>query len=140
MAVRLGLEVGPKAIVRVAHRLGIESDLSANPSIALGTSEVTPLEIVTAYAAFANGGIGVQPEIISKVKTASGKLLYQRKGASNGRVIDPTYVAMMNTMMQETLLTGTARKALIKSRESKSSPSGLSTPPAPSTIKIGKRF
>ncbi len=111
VAVRLGLEIGPKTIVRVAHRLGIASGLSANPSIALGTSEVTPLEIVTAYAAFANGGIGVQPQIISRVKTASGKLLYQRKGASNGRVIDPAYVAMMNTMMQETLLTGTARKA-----------------------------
>ncbi len=113
VAVRLGLEVGPKAIVRVAHRLGIASDLSANPSIALGTSEVTPLEIVTAYAAFANSGIGVQPQIISRVKTASGKLLYQRKSASNGRVIDPNYVAMMNTMMQETLLTGTARKASV---------------------------
>jgi penicillin-binding protein 1A len=110
VAVRLGLEVGPKAIVRVAHRLGIVSDLEANPSIALGTSEVTPLEIVTAYAAFANGGIGVQPQIISRVKTTSGKLLYQRKGTSNGRVIDPNYVAMMNSMMQETLLTGTARK------------------------------
>lgn len=111
VAVRLGLEVGPKAIARLAHRLGIMSELDANPSIALGTSEVTPLEIVTAYTAFANGGIGVQPQIIAKVKTASGKLLYQRKGASNGRVIDPTYVAMMNRMMQETLLTGTARKA-----------------------------
>jgi penicillin-binding protein 1A len=111
VAVRLGLEVGPKAIVRVAHRLGIVSDLSVNPSIALGTSEVTPLEMVTAYAAFANGGIGVQPQIISRVKSASGKLLYQRKGASNGRVIDPNYVPMMNTMMQETLLTGTAHKA-----------------------------
>ncbi|MGH6856559.1 MAG: transglycosylase domain-containing protein, partial [Methylocella sp.] len=113
VAVRLGLEVGPKAIVRVAHRLGIASDLSANPSIALGTSEVTPLEITTAYVPFANGGIGVQPRIISRVKTASGKLLYQRKRASNGRVIAPNYVAMMNTMMQETLLTGTARKAAV---------------------------
>ncbi|HEY4847595.1 MAG TPA: PBP1A family penicillin-binding protein [Methylocella sp.] len=113
VAVRLGLEVGPKAIVRVAHRLGIASDLSANPSIALGTSEVTPLEIVTAYVPFANGGIGVQPQIIAKVKTASRKLLYQRKGASNGRVIDPNHVAMMTTMMQETLFTGTARKASV---------------------------
>lgn len=110
VAVRLGLEVGPKAIVKVAHRLGIVSDLSVNPSIALGTSEVTPLEIVTAYAPFANGGIGVQPQIIAKVRTAGGKLLYQRKRFSNGRVIDPNYVAMMNTMLQETLLTGTARK------------------------------
>ena len=111
VAVRLGLEAGPKAVAAVAHRLGITSELSVNPSIALGTSEVTPLEIVSAYAAFANGGIGVQPQIISRVKTASGKLLYQRKVTSNGRVIDPTYVAMMNAMMQETLLTGTARKA-----------------------------
>ena len=111
VAVRLGLEAGPKAVAAVAHRLGITSELSVNPSIALGTSEVTPLEIVGAYAAFANGGIGVQPQIISRVKTASGKLLYQRKVTSNGRVIDPTYVAMMNAMMQETLLTGTARKA-----------------------------
>jgi penicillin-binding protein 1A len=110
VAVRLGVEVGPKAIIKTAHRLGIVSELTPNASIALGTSEVTPLELVTAYAPFANGGIGVQAQIISKVKTSAGKLLYQRKGASNGRAIDPAYVAMMNTMMQETLLTGTARK------------------------------
>ena len=111
VAVRLGLEVGPKAVETVAHRLGIASELAVNPSLALGTSEVTPLELVSAYAPFANGGIGVQPLIIWKVKTAAGKLLYQRRGASNGRVIDPNYVGMMNSMLQETLLTGTARKA-----------------------------
>ena len=81
------------------------------PSIALGTSDVTPLEMVSAYAAFANGGIGVQPHVIARVRTADGKLLYARRNANFGRVIDPQYVAMMNAMMQETLLTGTARKA-----------------------------
>ncbi|HXW20268.1 MAG TPA: PBP1A family penicillin-binding protein [Roseiarcus sp.] len=111
VAVRLGLEVGPKTVVRTAHRLGIVSDLEPNASIALGTSEVSPLELVTAYAAFANGGIGVQSHVISKVRTANGKLLYVRKNSSFGRVIDPQHVAMMNTMMQETLLTGTAHKA-----------------------------
>jgi penicillin-binding protein 1A len=111
VAVRLGLEAGPKAVAKVAHRLGIASDLAINPSLALGTSEVTPLELVSAYVPFANGGIGVQPQIISKVKTATGKVLYQRRGASNGRVVEPAYVAMMNSMLQETLLTGTARKA-----------------------------
>ncbi len=111
VAVRLGLEVGPKAVVRTAHRLGIASELEANASIALGTSEVTPLELVTAYAAFANGGIGVQPHVIARVRTANGKQLYLRRNASNGRVIEPQYVAMMNAMMEETLLTGTARKA-----------------------------
>ena len=111
VAVRLGLEVGAKAVVRTAHRLGVVSDLSPNASIALGTSEVTPLELVAAYAPFANGGIGVQPHVIARVRTADGKLLYTRRNASFGRVIDPQYVAMMNTMMEETLLTGTAHKA-----------------------------
>jgi len=111
VAVRLGVETGAKAVANVAHRLGITSDLQVNASIALGTSEVTPLELVGAYVPFANGGIGVQPHIVTKVRTATGKLLYQRKGASNGRVIDQQYVPMMNAMMQETLLTGTARKA-----------------------------
>ncbi|HEY3624286.1 MAG TPA: PBP1A family penicillin-binding protein [Roseiarcus sp.] len=111
VAVRLGLEVGPKTVVAVAHRLGITSDLEAVPSIALGSSDVTPLEMVSAYAAFANGGLGVQPHVIARVRTANGKQLYARRNASFGRVIDPQYVAMMNQMMQETLLTGTARKA-----------------------------
>ena len=111
VAVRLGLEVGAKTVMRTAKRLGITSELQANASLALGTSEVTPLEMVTAYAPFANGGIGVQPHVITKIRTADGKLLYQRKGSSNGRIIEPQYVAMMNAMMQETLLTGTARKA-----------------------------
>jgi penicillin-binding protein 1A len=110
VAVRLGLEVGPKTVVRTAHRLGITSELEPNASIALGTSAVTPLELVSAYDAFANGGIGVQPHVIARVRTANGRLLYTRKNANFGRVIDPQYVAMMNTMMEETLLTGTARK------------------------------
>ena len=66
VAVRLGLEVGPKTVAAVAHRLGITSELEPNATIALGTSAVTPLEMASAYAAFANGGIGVQPHVISK--------------------------------------------------------------------------
>jgi penicillin-binding protein 1A len=111
VAVRLGMEVGPKTVVRTAHRLGITSELEPNASIALGTSAVTPLELVAAYDAFANGGVGVQPHVIARVRTANGKLIYARKNANFGRVIDPQYVAMMNSMMEETLLTGTARKA-----------------------------
>ena len=111
VAVRLGQEVGPKAVAATAHRLGIASDLNPNATIVLGTSEVTPLELVGAYAPFANGGIGVQPHVISKVRTADGKLLYQRKGSGYGRIIEPQYVSMMNAMLRETLTTGTAKKA-----------------------------
>jgi len=111
VSVRLAMEVSPKTVIATAHRLGVASDLRPDASIALGTSEVTPLELVNAYAPFANGGLGVQPHIIAKVRRADGKQLYQRKGSSFGRVIQPQHVGMMNAMLQETLLTGTARKA-----------------------------
>ncbi|WP_237480897.1 transglycosylase domain-containing protein [Lichenibacterium dinghuense] len=111
VAVRLGVEVGPKTVVATAHRMGIASELQPNASIALGTSEVSPLELTAAYAPFANGGIAVQPHIITRVRTAAGKVLYQRRNTALGRAVDPVYVGMMNAMMQETLLTGTARKA-----------------------------
>jgi penicillin-binding protein 1A len=113
VAVRLGLEVGAKNVVRTAHRLGISSKLDANASIALGTSEVSLTELVGAYAPFANGGQGVAPHVVTKIRTAEGKVLYTRPADQLGQVIDPRNVAMMNTMMQETLLSGTARKAEI---------------------------
>ncbi len=113
VAVRIGLEAGPRAVVSTAHRLGITSDLQPNASIALGTSEVSPLELVSAYVPFANGGIGVQPHIITRVKSAGGATLYQRRPGNNGRVVDARLVPMMNTMMTETLISGTARKGEI---------------------------
>jgi penicillin-binding protein 1A len=111
VSVRLTLELGPAAIARTAHRLGIASKLEPNASIGLGTSEVSVVELVGAYAAFANGGLAVTPHVVERVRTANGTVLYRRAPDSLGRVIDGRYVAMMNQMMQETLLTGTARKA-----------------------------
>jgi penicillin-binding protein 1A len=111
VAVRLTMEFGPVAVTRTAHRLGIASKLNANASIALGTSEVSVMEMVSAYATFANGGLGVTPHVIESIRTAEGKPLYVRPPVNLGRVIEPRYVGMMNAMMQETLLTGTARKA-----------------------------
>jgi penicillin-binding protein 1A len=111
VAVRLTLEFGPSAVTRTAHRLGIASKLEANPSIALGTSEVSALELTGALAAFANGGFAVAPHVVERVRSAEGKMLYTRKPDALGRIIEPQHVAMMNTMMRETLLTGTAKKA-----------------------------
>jgi penicillin-binding protein 1A len=111
VAVRLTLEMTPDAVVRTAHRLGIASKLEPNASIALGTSEVSPLELVGAYAPFANGGFAVMPHVIARITDAKGKLLYAFPDEQLGRVIDPRYVAMMNAMMEQTLTIGTARKA-----------------------------
>jgi len=111
VSVRLTQEFGPTAVIRTAHRLGISSKLEPNASIALGTSEVTLLELVSALAPFANGGFEAAPHVIERVRTTDGKLLYERNPQSLGRIVEPRYVAMMNTMMHETLITGTARKA-----------------------------
>ncbi|MEP9366323.1 penicillin-binding protein 1A [Xanthobacter sp. VNH20] len=111
VSVRLALEVGPKAIVATAKRLGIASPLDPNPSIALGTSEVSVLELAAAYTPFANGGIGVIPYVIDSVKGADGKVLYARTTSGPGRVVAPEYVSMMNHMMEETLISGTGRRA-----------------------------
>lgn len=111
VAVKLGMEVGPKNVVRVAQRLGINSPLQANASLALGTSEVSPLELVAAYAVIANGGTGIIPHVITQVKSASGEVVYKRQPAAIGRVIEPDKDAMLQAMMRETLQVGTARKA-----------------------------
>jgi penicillin-binding protein 1A len=112
VAVRLAMDVGPDAVAKTAHRMGVTSQLQANASLALGTSEVTPIELAAAYAPFANGGYGVIPYVVRRVRTAeTGKVLYERRGTGLGRVADPRDLGMMNQMMSETLRVGTARKA-----------------------------
>jgi len=111
VSVRLTLEVGPAAVIRTAYRLGINSMLEPNASIALGTSEVSVLELVSAYTAFANGGFAVSPHVIERVHGTDGKALYTRATQNLGRIVDARYVAMMNAMLHETLVGGTARKA-----------------------------
>ena len=111
VSVRLTLEVSPKAVVRTAHRLGIASPLNPNASIALGTSEVSVIELTSAFAPFANGGMAVMPYVVEQVRTVGGKMLYRRDAPSLGRIVDERHVAMMNAMMRETLVSGTAHKA-----------------------------
>jgi penicillin-binding protein 1A len=111
VSVRLTLEFGPEAVVRTAYRLGIDSKLEPNASIALGTSEVSPLELVSAYATFANGGMAVSRHIVERVRTTDGKTLYDHAAQQLGRIVDARYIGMMTAMMHETLLSGTARRA-----------------------------
>ncbi len=75
----LAQEVGVSAVVAAAQRCGIQSKLVENASLALGTSEVTPLELTRAYAVFANGGQVVYPYFVTQVEDAGGHVLYARK-------------------------------------------------------------
>lgn len=117
VAAQLTQAVGPGVVARTAHRLGIVSRLDAVPSLALGTSTVTPLELTTAYAPFANGGIGVSAYGISSIHTKAGKLLYSRKG--DGReVVMPEKAAQIARLMVETVSTGTGKAARLDERPS----------------------
>ena len=115
VAVRLTMEVGRWHVVRTARRLGINSPLHDKPSIALGTAEVTLLELTSAYAPFANRGRGVLPHVIKRVRTSGGKALYERRGSGVGQVIARPYAGAMNDMLSATLTQGTGRKAALAS-------------------------
>jgi penicillin-binding protein 1A len=110
VSVRLTQEFGPTAVARTAYRLGIASKLETNPSLALGTSEVSLIELVSAYAPFANGGSAIAPYVVERVSTKAGKTLYDRSPHDLGRIIEPRHVGMMNAMMRETIRVGTAQK------------------------------
>jgi len=111
VSVRLTLELGPAAVAKTAYRLGIASKLEPNPSLALGTSEVSLIELVAAYAPFANGGFAIATHVVERVRTAAGKTLYTRLAPNFGRIVEARYVGMMNAMMRETLVSGTAHAA-----------------------------
>jgi penicillin-binding protein 1A len=111
VAVKLAFNVSPAAVIAVAHRLGITSDLADNGSIALGTSEVTLLELVSAFTPFANGGAPVQPYIVSRITTRDGALLYERGGDGLGQVISNYDLGAMNRMMRAVVTQGTGRSA-----------------------------
>ncbi|HXG78507.1 MAG TPA: PBP1A family penicillin-binding protein [Methyloceanibacter sp.] len=114
VAARLAAEIGPWRVVRTARRLGIQSRLHDSPSIALGTAEVNLLELTGAYAPFANGGRGVLPHILTRVRDGDGKVLYERRQSTTGQVVALVYVGAMNDMMYATMTHGTGKQAAIE--------------------------
>ncbi|MGB3337281.1 MAG: PBP1A family penicillin-binding protein [Devosia sp.] len=111
VAARLAIDVTPQAVIDVATRMGISSQLTAVPSIALGTQEVNLLELTSAYAPFANGGIGVIPNVITSIQSKEGEVLYQASDAGPGRVVAPNILAEMNDMLKTAVEVGTGRGA-----------------------------
>src|SRR5690606_28043541 len=111
VAAQLAQEVGPAAIVETAWRMGIQSNLEPNLSIALGTSEVTPLELTSAYVPFSNGGFRPEIHFVRRIKTAKGDVLYEHKASMGPRVARAEIIGMMNSMMAGAVKEGTAKRA-----------------------------
>ena len=111
VAVRLVESVGPGRVIATARRLGITSPLRRDATLALGTSEVSLLEMVNAYAAFANGGQGVTAYGVTQITDPSGSVLYRRQGGGFGQVISPAALAKMQDMMSAVIQNGSGRAA-----------------------------
>jgi len=111
IAARLAIDVTPEKVIEVASRMGISSQLTPVPSIALGTQEVNLLELTSAYAPFANGGFGVIPNVITRIESKDGKVLYEASDAGPGRVVAPNILAEMNDMLETAVEVGTGRGA-----------------------------
>lgn len=74
-AVKLLMDVGPENAIHMARKMGIETPLDKNLSLSLGTSEVTPLELTSAYTIFPNMGMKIHPALIKRVEDRFGNIL-----------------------------------------------------------------
>lgn len=115
-AVRLIQIVGPEAVVATARRLGIAAPLPAVPSLALGTAEVTPVELASAYLPFATGGIRPTVHAVREVRDDRGRTLY-RLAPSSRRVIEPGPAAAMQRLFEAVVERGTGRAARLPDRK-----------------------
>jgi len=113
VAVQVAEYAGLDHVIKVAHRLGITSDLAPLPSIALGSTEVSLLELTNAYAHLASGGAIVYPYGIIRIDTSKGETVYERSPPGSGGVLNGSVVGMMNQMLGSVVTNGTGRAAQI---------------------------
>jgi penicillin-binding protein 1A len=106
--VRISRAVGERRVVDVARRNGIGSELRAVPALALGAVEVTPLELVTAYAPFANGGSRVRPRLVHRITSSDGRVLYEGP-VTREPVMDPVDAFQVTSMLRSVVDEGTGR-------------------------------
>jgi penicillin-binding protein 1A len=117
IAVQVSQEVGIDAVVEAAKRCGITSKLEPHASLALGTDEVTPLELTSAYAVFASGGLRAHPYMVTQVNGPDGRLLYKRKDVPGERVVASHVNRDLTAMMFDVVAHGTGGNAGIWTHE-----------------------
>lgn len=105
---RIGLEIGPQRIVAAARRLGITSPLAAVPSLALGSSEVTLMELVRAYGVFAAGGSLAAPRT-RLGRGGYGRAIDRTDAAEITRVVDPAVAYLVTSTLEGVVARGTGR-------------------------------
>ncbi|MBW4838517.1 MAG: PBP1A family penicillin-binding protein [Paenibacillaceae bacterium] len=105
-AVNTILTVGAEQVIEMGRKMGITSSLHAVPSLALGTSPVSPFEMATAFAVISNQGRSIKPVAVLKITDASGRVLYEAKPAKNEQVVEPSAAYVLTHLMESVFETG----------------------------------
>ncbi len=115
VTVKLIERIGVDPVVRMAHQMGIESDLRPEVALALGVSEVSPLELVSAYGVIANGGVRAEPFAIRKVTDNQGRILEDHI-AEPQEVMRPETAYVLTNVMKGVVEHGTGIRARVLKR------------------------
>ncbi len=111
IAAQVMLKAGTRRVRDTALRLGIKSNIPANLSVALGSAEVSLLEMTTAYAAFAAEGKAAIAHGIQEIRDKQGRVIYRRSGSGGANAMSAKTAAQMNDMLQGVIQDGTGRAA-----------------------------
>ena len=111
VAVQVSERVGRDKVIDAARRLGITSPLKSHPSLALGASEVSLLEMTAAYGVIANGGVAVWPHGISEIRERGGRVLYRRTDGAAAQVVEPGAVQRVNDLLTSVVVWGSGKAA-----------------------------
>ena len=106
--VHLGVEIGAERIRSVAEAMGVTAPLASVPSLAIGSQEVSPLDLATAYATLANGGLRSRPHFLEGVRDRDGTWL-ERTMPRTEAAIDPRVAAVVTDLLEGVIDEGTAR-------------------------------
>lgn len=111
VAVQVSERVGRDKVIAAARRLGITSPLKSHPSLALGASEVSLVELTAAYGVIANGGVAVWPHGISEIRERGGRVLYRRTDGAAAQVVEPGAVGRVNDLLRAVVGWGSGKAA-----------------------------
>ena len=114
-SVKLIEKLGFEKVIAMARALGIRSELPENLTIALGSGDVTPLELTNAYASIAAGGLFAEPIFVRKVVSRTGEILVEER-AEPEEVLRPAVAFVLAQMMRSVVEEGTATRALVLDR------------------------
>ncbi len=111
VAVKLSERINRQNVIDMAKRLGLTTPIVTQPSLALGTSEVSLLELTAAYAVVANGGYRVSPYGIVEIQNSAGQILYRHLADPGEKILSDEVVIVMDDMLRSVVAWGSAKEA-----------------------------